>query len=80
VPRFSRSTAIQSVLLSRRYYSAGSAREWLRRNGFRSSLDTTEHYHRVRQRQPGAFVKTTLRTIRLTKGVKAITGVPKHGR
>jgi hypothetical protein len=72
-------TKVQSVLCSKkRFKTAEEAKKWVTSHGFKASkIDTTDQYYRFRQFDPGKCKDGTLRTISLTKGVKAIICIPK---
>ncbi len=71
------STTVQSVICSKKVFeSAGAARKWITDHGFHATkLDETETSYRFRQRDPDEFKDGSLRTIELTRGVKAVIGV-----
>lgn len=68
---------IQSLLFARDLFEPKEARAWAKEHGFSArKIDTTESFHRIRQRDPDDFDPESFRTIRLTDGVKAIVGRP----
>jgi hypothetical protein len=79
--RFTRSTEVQSVLFDRRRWTVTAAKKWLRDHGYKvPAVDSTEEYHRFRQRPPFQFQKGTFRTIsfgRTSEGIKAVIAVPR---
>ena len=85
MPRFKRSTRIQSVIIPRRKgLSVQKAKSELKGAGFHYfKIDVKPHQYRFRQESPMHFNPKTFRTISLGKdnygGMKAVIGVPKYG-
>lgn len=72
------SSEAQSILLPTSRYSAAQAKAWLKSHGKKSSLDTTENFHRARQFDPSQC-SSTPKTITMGKGIKAVICVKKSG-
>lgn len=72
-----RGTQVQTLIFAKdKFPTASAARKWAKDHGFRTDkVDETENSFRLRQRNPGDFVR--LRTITLTSGVQAVVGPPK---
>ena len=67
----SRKSNIQSVLISRQYYTKQKAIEWIINNNFKYyKLDITKNYYRFRQFDP--LQNKNYRTINLKPGIDAI--------
>ncbi len=64
-PKGKTTTEVQTVIFSKQFWNAGSARRWLRENGMRADgkLDVTENSLRFRQKPPGRFQPGSFRTI-----------------
>jgi hypothetical protein len=71
-------TEIQTLIFDRDNFTISSAKDWAKRNGFvYGFVDSKENTHRIRQQEPSDFKADSLRTIEITKGVKAVIGCPK---
>ena len=67
----SRKSKIQSVLISRQYYTKPKAIEWIINHNFKYyKLDVTQHYYRFRQFTPLEY--KSHRVILLKPGIEAI--------
>ena len=72
---------IQSFLFDVKNFTADEAKKWLEDHDKKSDkVDTTEEYHRFRQRNPKDFDEKSFRTIEITEGTKAIAGHLKDGK
>lgn len=68
---------VQTLIFSKENFTRASAVAWAKRNKFRADkVDETENSYRLRQREPGEFQR--MRTIDITKGVKAVGGPLKR--
>lgn len=69
------------MLFDRRRWTVTDAKKWLRDHDYKvPTVDSTEEYHRFRQRPPFHFQKGTFRTIsfgRASEGIKAVIAVPR---
>ena len=64
---------VQTLMFPRSRYSAGEAKRWAKDHGFRATkVDTTDEYHRLRQRDPKDFDE--FRTFELGDGIKGVYG------
>jgi len=73
-------TKIQTLIFSRTSFNKSQARAWAKSHGFKSSkVDETATSYRIRQRDPSAFRPGSMRTIKITTGVKAVVGHLKDG-
>jgi hypothetical protein len=73
------SMVTQSIIFKKDKFSISEAKKWLSKNNYKSSkVDTTDQYHRFRQRDPGDFKEGSFRTVKLTEGVSAIMGKLKN--
>jgi HK97 family phage prohead protease len=70
---------IQSLIFSKAAFkTAEEAKKWASEHGFKvEGVDETEDSFRIRQRDPSEFDESTLRTIDITEGVKAVAGKTK---
>jgi ClpP class serine protease len=80
-PRRRDGTVVQTLIFDKKVFpTAASAQKWARDHGFKDGgnpgVDETETSWRIRQRDPGDFVR--FRTITLTRGVKAVVGPLKR--
>jgi len=73
------SSETQSLLFDTREYTEAQAKAWAKEHGYHhSQVDTTAHYHRLRQEAPTGG---PCRTIELGKGIKAIVcSAGAHGK
>lgn len=71
---------VQTLIFDKKVFpTRQSATRWAREHDFRADkVDETENSWRLRQREPGDFVR--FRTIRMTRGVQAVIGPLKTGR
>lgn len=72
-----RPTTVQTILFDRTAWTVKAAQAWLREHGYGGmAADTTDHYHRFRQRDPEAFRRGSFRTIPFgaTTGIQAVIG------
>ena len=71
-------STIQTLIFARDKFTAARALAWAKEHGFASpkGADETEDNLRVRQRDPGAFLEGSFRTIELAPGIKAVIGRP----
>lgn len=68
---------IQTLIFDKKKFSSEEAKSWASAHDFKSSkIDENANSVRLRQRDPGEF--TTMRTISLTDGVKAVVGKSKE--
>lgn len=77
-----RGMEVQTLLFPRDEFTARQAKTWAKRHKMRyGKVDTTENYHRLRQRDPNDFVGGSYRTIDYpnTPGIKAVVACPKAG-
>ena len=71
-------TKVQSLIFDKTKFDAKRARKWARVHGFHATkADETEGSIRLRQVDPERFKDGSIKTITLTKGVKATVGHPK---
>lgn len=64
---------VQSLIFEKDVFSRAEAVKWAKDHDFSASgVDETENSYRMRQEDPGQF--KTMRTIKLTDGVKAVVG------
>lgn len=79
--RFKKSTDVQTVLFDKSKWTVTRAKKWLKDNGYKvPKVDTTDQYHRFRQRPPFQFKAGTMRIINFgakSIGIKAIIAVPR---
>ena len=69
---------IQTVILHKKdFKTKASARAWLKNHDFKRTLVETKTSWRARQLDSKMFKSGTLKTVKLTKGVKAVTGRKK---
>ena len=69
-------TKVQSLIFSKDKFSEKSAKDWAKKHDFiYGYTDEKENTFRIRQQEPSDF--TNMRTIEMTKGVKAVIGCPK---
>lgn len=80
--RCPRGLEVQTLLMPVDEFTPKQAKAWAKKNGFRyGKVDTTENYHRLRQRDPGDFTRGSFRTIEFGEsGIKAVTGCPRPGK
>jgi len=72
---------LQTIMFDRDYFNGHAARSWLKDHEFAApKTDKTEKFLRYRQGEPQDFQKGSFRTITLTKGIKAVVGIPKLRR
>jgi hypothetical protein len=65
------SSSVQSLLFDKHRYTERAAKQWAKDHGLRyGSVDTTEHYHRLRQFEPQ--YGQPCRTIEFGHGIKAV--------
>ena len=73
-------TQVQTLLFDKALFTPTQARRWAKKHNFEvPGIDQgsdASQYHRVRQHDPEAFRKGTMRTIEFTDGIKAVIGVP----
>lgn len=78
--RFKKSTDVRSVLFDKSKWTVTEAKKWLKDHGYKvPKVDTTDQYHRFRQRPPFQFKAGTTRTITFgakSLGIKALIAVP----
>jgi ClpP class serine protease len=79
-PRRRDGSQVQTLIFDKKVFpTRQSATRWAREHDFRADkVDETENSWRLRQREPGDFVR--FRTIRMTRGVQAVIGPLKTGR
>jgi hypothetical protein len=71
--RGKRSMQVQTLLFDRGQWTAGRAKQWASRHGYKhGKVDETGQYIRLRQRDPSEF--KVLRTITLGDGIRAVVG------
>lgn len=85
-----KATTIQTLIFDKRVFTTeAQVRRWVREHGFsimkttpvlKPGIDETSTSWRVRQRNPGDFVRGSFRTITITEGVKAVVGTLKKAR
>jgi hypothetical protein len=69
------SMVVQSILFDVEKYTVEQAKKWLKDHNYKNDkVDTTDQYHRFRQKDPSEFDESTFRTIKFTDGLKAIVG------
>jgi hypothetical protein len=69
-------TEVQSLIFSKDDFSEKSAKDWAKKHDFNYGyVDKKENTFRIRQQEPSDF--NNMRTIEMTKGVKAVIGCPK---
>ena len=69
-------TEVQSLIFSKDEFSEKSAKDWAKKHDFiYEYVDKKENTFRIRQQEPSDF--NNMRTIEMTKGVKAVIGCPK---
>lgn len=82
--RCPRGMEVQTLLFDRDDFTTKQAKRWAKDHDFRyGKVDTTDDYHRLRQREPSAFTSGSFRTITFgapKEGIKAVVGCPKPGR
>jgi len=73
-------SVVQTLIFDKKVFpTRQSATRWAREHDFRADkVDETENSWRLRQRDPGDFVR--FRTIQMTRGVQAVIGPLKTGR
>ena len=79
-PNWRGATQVQSLLFDKALFAPSEARRWAKKHNFvATGLDAGSDaatYLRIRQADPSAFRKVTMRTIELTDRIKAVIGVP----
>lgn len=71
------STDIQTLIFDKEHFTEARAKAWAKRHKYRyGKVDEKTGTFRLRQHDPSDYRKSTLRTITLTEGVKAVSGVP----
>jgi ribosomal protein S18 acetylase RimI-like enzyme len=79
-PNWRGATQVQSLLFDKALFAPSEARRWAKKHNFvATGLDAGSDaatYLRIRQADPSAFRKVTMRTIELTARIKAVIGVP----
>jgi hypothetical protein len=77
-----RGLEVQTILFPVDEFTETQAKHWARINDKRyGKVDTTESYHRLRQRDPNDFTNGSFRTIEFgDSGIKAVVGCPRPGR
>ena len=74
------STTVQTLIFSKKNYSAAEAKAWAAKHKFHAGkVDENDESVRLRQRDPSEFADGSFRTIALTDGVKAVIGKLKTG-
>lgn len=72
------SLTVQTLLLDKDTFDRKAAVSWAKSHKFKAAkVDSTEHFWRIRQADPGDFRKETFRTIDFRPGVKAVVAVPR---
>jgi hypothetical protein len=69
-----RRTTLQSLILSKSQFTKLGAKAWLKKHGFRRTLDDKVNTLRARQIEPTEFISRSFRTIPITTGIKAVIG------
>lgn len=69
-----RRTTLQSLILSKSIFTKIGAKAWLKKHGFRRTLDVKANTLRARQIEPSDFAPRSFRTIPITTGIKAVIG------
>lgn len=68
-------STVQSLVFSRKKFTAASARAWAKRHGFRyGNIDPNPKTYRFRQVDPYVFREGSFRTITFAPGIKAVIG------
>lgn len=74
----SRTTKVQSLILSKSTFTKAEAKTWAKDHGFKyGKVDSTPRTWRLRQESPREYCKSTFRTKSFRKGVKAVIGKRK---
>jgi hypothetical protein len=64
---------IQSVLLSRRYFTMQQAFQWIRDHGFKAKkVDVTKNYYRFRQFNPSRLKQYRIIKPKYQKGIEFV--------
>lgn len=81
-PTCPRGMEVQTVLFPVGEFTVNQAKTWARKHDMHArKVDTTEQYHRLRQRDPDDFVYGSFRTINFgDSGIKAVVGCPRVGK
>jgi len=69
-----RKTILQSLILSKSEFTKLGAKAWLKKHGFRRTLDEKINTLRARQIEPTEFRARSFRIIPITTGIKAVIG------
>lgn len=79
--RCPRGLEVATILFPVDEFTVKQAKAWAKSHGKRyGKVDTTENYHRLRQRDPDDFTEGSMRTIEFGEsGIKAVTGCPRPG-
>lgn len=70
-------TVVQTLILSKSVFTKVQANAWITAHNYKikpGAPDETEDSYRYRQRDPSEFREGSLRTIEMTRGVKAVIG------
>jgi len=69
-------TEVQTLIFSKDNFTEKSAKDWAKKHDFNYGyVDKKENTFRIRQQEPSDF--KNMRTIEMTKGLKAVIGCPK---
>lgn len=69
------STTLQTLIFSKSKFSKSEAISWAKSHDMRhDKVDETKNSFRLRQRDPGDFIKGSFRTITITAGIKGVIG------
>jgi hypothetical protein len=67
---------VQSLLFDKGDYGKSSAKKWAEKHQYKSRINESPNYYRMRQMNVDKFQKGSLRTINFSDSVKAIVGCP----